>query len=366
MTDISENTGPARLKQEPLESQQTAIKLTEYSHGAGCGCKIAPKLLEDILKSNLPSATHPQLLVGNDHKDDAAVFDLGNGTSVVSTTDFFMPIVDDPFQFGQIAATNAISDIYAMGGTPLMAISIFGWPINKLGPEIARQVIDGGRFTCEKAGIPLAGGHSIDAPEPIFGLAVTGTVKNQNLKRNNQAIAGSKLYLTKPLGIGILTTAQKKKLLKPEHERLAPDTMCQLNKIGAVFAELPAVTAMTDVTGFGLLGHLTELCEGSELRAVIRYEAVPKLAEVETYLAMGCTPGGAQRNYDSYGDKISALTGQQQQILCDPQTSGGLLVAVHPDGDNDFLKLALSHNMQLDAIGYLEEPNSNSPLIDVI
>lgn len=365
MKDSSEQMKSAASQQDSMPSAEKPVKLTEYSHGAGCGCKIAPKLLEDILKTSMPAAIHPQLLVGNDHKDDAAVFDLGDGTSVVSTTDFFMPIVDDPFKFGQIAATNAISDIYAMGGKPLMAISIFGWPIDKLGPEIARQVIDGGRYTCEQAGIPLAGGHSIDAPEPIFGLAVTGTVDNQYLKRNDQAVAGCKLYLTKPLGIGILTTAQKKKLLKTEHETLAPETMCQLNKVGTVFAELPAVTAMTDVTGFGLLGHLTELCEGSNLRAVIHYEAVPKLAEIKTYLTLGCTPGGAQRNFDSYGHKISVMTQQQQQILCDPQTSGGLLVAVHPDGETDFLELALSQQLQLNPIGYLEESSSTLPLISV-
>ena len=342
------------------------VKLTEYSHGAGCGCKIAPKLLEDILKTNTPATAHPHLLVGNDHKDDAAVFDLGNGSSVISTTDFFMPIVDDPFKFGQIAATNAISDIYAMGGTPLMAISIFGWPIDKLGPNVARQVIEGGRYTCEKAGIPLAGGHSIDAPEPIFGLAVTGTVKNKHLKRNDQATAGCQLYLTKPLGIGILTTAQKKKLLKPEHESLAPDTMCQLNQIGAEFAKLPAVKAMTDVTGFGLLGHLTELCEGSNLCAVIEYQHIPKLTGIESYLAMGCTPGGAQRNFDSYGHKISDMGQQQQQILCDPQTSGGLLIAVSSADETEFLDIAKSYNLELKAIGYLKEADSNSALIQVV
>ena len=366
MTDLSEQADPISPKQVPEAPQLSPVKLTEYSHGAGCGCKIAPKLLEDMLKSSLPSTIHPQLLVGNDHNDDAAVFDLGNGTSVVSTTDFFMPIVNDPFKFGQIAATNAISDIYAMGGKPLMAISIFGWPIDKLGPEVARQVIDGGRYACEKAGIPLAGGHSIDAPEPIFGLAVTGIVNNQQLKRNDQALAGCKLYLTKPLGIGILTTAQKKKLLKPEHERQAPDTMCQLNDIGALFAQLPSVAAMTDVTGFGLLGHLTELCEGSKLRAIIQYKAIPRLSGVETYLEMDCSPGGAQRNFDSYGHKISLMTQQQQQLLCDPQTSGGLLVAVHPDGDKEFLKLAQSHDLKLDAIGHLEESTADLPLIDVI
>lgn len=353
------------LSQDNGTEHDEPVRLTEYSHGAGCGCKIAPKLLEEILKSEIPSLPHPNLLVGNDSKDDAAVFDLGNGTSVVSTTDFFMPIVDAPFKFGQIAATNAISDIYAMGGTPLMAISIFGWPINKLSPETARQVIDGGRYTCQQAGIPLAGGHSIDAPEPIFGLAVTGIVDNQHLKRNDQAEAGCHLYLTKPIGIGILTTAQKKKCLKPEHLQLAPDTMCQLNKVGAEFARLPAVTAMTDVTGFGLMGHLTEMCEGSQVRAVINYQSVPKLAEVESYLELGCSPGGAQRNFESYGRKLGTMSPVQQQILCDPQTSGGLLVAVKPDDKENFLAIAQAHNLQLDVIGRLEAIADDQPLISI-
>jgi len=329
------------------------IRMTEYSHGSGCGCKIAPKLLEDILQTSQQIFTDPKLLVGNHSKDDAAVYDLDNGTSVISTTDFFMPIVDDPFEFGQIAATNAISDIYAMGGTPLMAISIFGWPIDKLGPKIAGRVIDGGRHACELAGIPLAGGHSIDSPEPVFGLAVTGQVENKQLKRNDQASDGSKLFLTKPLGIGILTTALKNKVLKPEHVRLAPDTMCQLNKPGAKFSKLKGVSAMTDVTGFGLLGHLTEICEGSQLHARINYQAVPKLDDIEYYISQGCSPGGAQRNFDSYGDKISPMDKIQQQILCDPQTSGGLLVAVENDSTELFLQRAREMGLSLNCIGEL-------------
>jgi len=331
------------------------IRMTEYSHGSGCGCKIAPRLLEDILQTSQQVFHDPKLLVGNHSKDDAAVYDLGNGTSIISTTDFFMPIVDDPFEFGQIAATNAISDIYAMGGRPLMAISIFGWPIDKLGPRIAGRVIDGGRHACELAGIPLAGGHSIDAPEPIFGLAVSGQLDNQHLKRNNSATDGSKLFLTKPLGIGILTTALKKKILKPAHQRLAPDTMCQLNKPGAVFSKLQAVSAMTDVTGFGLLGHLVEMCEGSQLQARIDYQAVPKLDDIEYYIQQGCSPGGAQRNFDSYGDKIGPMTDSQRQILCDPQTSGGLLIAVKADAVDEFIELAVQIGLSLNAIGELTQ-----------
>ena len=351
---------------EQTKSSLQGVKLTEYSHGSGCGCKIAPALLEDILKTSMTINPDPRLLVGNDTRDDAAVFDLGNGTSVVSTTDFFMPIVDDPFEFGQIAATNAISDIYAMGGTPLMAISIFGWPIDKLNADVAREVIDGGRHACNMAGIPLAGGHSIDAPEPIFGLAVTGQVSNEHLKQNNKAKAGCKLYLTKPLGIGILTTAQKKKLLKPEHSRLAPDTMCQLNNAGSTFARLASVTAMTDVTGFGLMGHLLEICEGSGLTAVVDYPAVPKLPAVEDYIAQGCSPGGAKRNFDSYGHKLGAMNDVQRQILCDPQTSGGLLVAVEPGAEEEFLSVAANLGLQLNVIGELKpQQDTTDKLITV-
>lgn len=337
------------------ESKNKPIRMTEYSHGSGCGCKISPKLLEDILKSEASTPSFPNLLVGNDTKDDAAVYDLGNGTSVVSTTDFFMPIVDDPFEFGQISATNAISDIYAMGGTPLMAISIFGWPIDKLGADVASQVIEGGRYVCQQASIPLAGGHSIDSPEPIFGLAVTGIVDNNQVKRNSMAEPGCQLFLTKPLGIGILTTALKRKVLKDEHLRIAPETMCKLNSIGAEFGKLSCVKAMTDVTGFGLMGHLSEICEASNLCAVIDYQQVPKLPEVENYLEMGCSPGGAKRNFESYGHKLATMGDIQQKILCDPQTSGGLLVAVSPDGIDEFLSLAEANNFSLECIGELTE-----------
>ena len=356
--NLTDQQSTSKLIENPNPSTEK-VKLTEYSHGSGCGCKISPAILEHILKTTATVNPDPRLLVGNDTRDDAAVYDLGNGTSVVSTTDFFMPIVDDPFEFGQIAATNAISDIYAMGGTPLLAISIFGWPIDKLSSDTAREVIDGGRHACRLAGIPLAGGHSIDAPEPIFGLAVTGQVNNEHLKQNNKAKAGCKLYLTKPLGIGILTTAQKKKLLKPEHSRIAPETMCQLNNTGAAFARLGCVTAMTDVTGFGLMGHLLEICEGSELTAVVDYPAVPKLPAVEEYIMLGCSPGGAKRNFDSYGHKLGAMNDVQQQILCDPQTSGGLLVAVESGSEEEFLSMASNLGLTLNVIGELK-PRHNS------
>ena len=332
---------------------QAPIKLTEYSHGAGCGCKISPKVLDTILASQLEFAADPKLLVGNSSKDDAAAYDLGNGQVILSTTDFFMPIADDPFDFGRIAATNAISDIYAMGGNPLMAIAILGWPVNTLAPEVAQQVIDGGRQACADAGMMLAGGHSIDSPEPIFGLAVTGQVSKARLKQNNQATAGCLLYLTKPLGVGVLTTAQKQKKLQPEHATLARDVMCQLNRIGAKASEIDAVTAMTDVTGFGLLGHLLEVCEGSGVSAQLNYAAIPSLEPIKQYIAQGCIPGGTLRNFDSYGHKLPALSEEQKSLLCDPQTSGGLLIAVEPQGDAALQALFAAEGLTLAPIGQL-------------
>ncbi|MBS4069125.1 MAG: selenide, water dikinase SelD [Sulfurimonas sp.] len=327
------------------------IKLTEYSHGAGCGCKISPMLLEEILKDSSFETFYPELLVGNEHKDDAAAFDLGNGTSVLSTTDFFMPIVDDPFTFGRIAATNALSDIYAMGGTPLMAIAIFGWPIDKLSAEVAREVIEGGRAVCRESGIPLAGGHSIDSPEPIFGLAVTGLAENKNLMMNRGAKEDCFIFITKPIGIGILTTAQKQKKIEATELEAAIEAMVTLNKIGLVLAPLESVATMTDVTGFGLLGHLSEVCEASNISAKIYFDKVPLLPNVEKYRAMGCIAGGSRKNFLSYGNKISTMTQQQQEILCDPQTSGGLLVFVKKDGAEEFYDLIRKMDLTLEPIG---------------
>lgn len=307
------------------------VKLTAYSHGAGCGCKIAPAVLDTILNSQREFFTDPALLVGNSSKDDAAAYDIGNGQVILSTTDFFMPIADDPFDFGRIAATNAISDIYAMGGRPLMAIAILGWPVNTLPAEIAAQVVDGGRQACSDAGIMLAGGHSIDCPEPVFGLAVTGIVAKEQLKQNNTAEAGCLLYLTKPLGVGVLTTAQKQGKLKPGHEFLARDVMCQLNTPGIAVAAMADVTAMTDVTGFALMGHLLELCDGSGVDAEIVLDDLPVLAPVADYIRLGCVPGGTHRNFDSYGHRLQPMSDEQKALLCDPQTSGGLLIAVRPD-----------------------------------
>ena len=340
------------------------VKLTQYSHGAGCGCKISPELLESILETSRPVLPHPNLLVGNSSKDDAAAFDLGNGTSVLSTTDFFMPIVDDPFTFGRIAATNALSDIYAMGGKPLMGISIFGWPIKKLSAEVGRQVIDGGRAACDDAGIPLAGGHSIDSPEPIFGLAVTGIVDNVNLKKNNSAEPGCELFLTKPLGIGILSTAQKMGVIKPGHIDAAVENMCKLNTIGAEIAKITGVVALTDVTGFGLLGHLGEICDGSGISATVEFDKVKQLPNVGNYLAQGCIPGGSKNNFKSYGHTVGDLTDEQRGILCDPQTSGGLLCTVKPESVDEFLELTASTGLELESLGQTREQGDK--LIEVV
>lgn len=331
-------------------------KLTQYSHGSGCGCKIAPKVLDHILVQQSEKIHFPQLLVGNEERDDAAVFDWGGGEAVVSTTDFFMPIVDDPEDFGRIASVNALSDIYAMGGTPLMAIAILGWPINTLPAEVANLVVEGGRKVCAEAGIPLAGGHSIDNPEPIFGLAVTGRVRLEHLKKNGGASAGSTLFLTKPLGVGIFSTAQKKGLLQPEHALLSKNSMLKLNKVGHVFGQLPYVEAMTDVTGFGLLGHLTEMCAASALSAVVHFDTVPLLdrSALEHYIQERCIPGGTGRNWESYGHQIGAMSDLQRTILADPQTSGGLLVAVKAGFESAFMEIAEAHGYVLSPIGALE------------
>jgi selenide,water dikinase len=348
-------------------ASSSAIKLTEYSHGAGCGCKISPQVLETIVATKLDVKMDPNLLVGNSSKDDAAAYDMGNGQVVLSTTDFFMPIADDPFDFGRIAATNAISDIYAMGGKPLMAIAILGWPINVLSAEVAQQVVDGGRQACMDAGIMLAGGHSIDSPEPIFGLAVTGQVEKSKLKQNNTATSGCKLYLTKKLGVGILTTAQKQKKLKPEHEGLAVEVMCQLNKIGADVADIAGVTAMTDVTGFALMGHLIEMCEGSGVKAKINFDTIPFLEPVKDYLEMGCVPGGTLRNFDSYGHKLAPMIEEQRNLLCDPQTSGGLLIAVTEESEAELVAMLSTAGLYAQPIGELLANDDNATvLVEVV
>ncbi len=304
-----------------------SIKLTQFSPGSGCGCKISPSDLQKIIRQVPDTAHFKDLLVGNESCDDAAVFDIGNGQAVISTTDFFTPIVDDPFDFGRIAATNALSDVYAMGGKPLMAISILGWPLSKLPADMAGQVIEGAFKVCEIAGIPLAGGHSIDIGDPVFGLAITGIIKKDNLKQNSSAKPGCRLFLTKPLGIGILSTAAKKNELEEQDYLNSVKWMTRLNSEGIDLGEIPVVRAMTDVTGFGLLGHLLEICEGSGLSARISLDAIPVLENIKHYIELNCIPGGTYRNWKSYGNKIKGITEYSKLVLADPQTSGGLLIA---------------------------------------
>lgn len=323
--------------------QTEQIFLTQYSHGAGCGCKIAPAVLEEILKTTHDSGPFPSLLVGNSSKDDAAVYDLGNGTSIISTTDFFTPIVDDAFDYGRIASANAISDIYAMGGTPLLAIAILGWPIETLPASLAQKVLDGARAVCKEANIPLAGGHSIDSKEPFFGLAVNGLVLNHQLKKNNTAKNGDVLLLTKPIGVGVLSTAQKRKVLLAQDEGIATKWMSQLNKEGAALAALDAVHALTDVTGFGLLGHLLEMAEGSGLSAEINYSAIPVIEESKKYVAQRIVPDATYRNWNSYSNKVTFQSGvnvmEAFSLLPDPQTNGGLLIAIDEAAVDEIKKL---------------------------
>jgi selenide,water dikinase len=343
------------------------VKLTQFSHGAGCGCKISPKILDQILSSNFAMPDNKNLLVGNHSKDDAAVYDMGNGMALISTTDFFMPIVDDPYEFGRIASANAISDVYAMGGKPALAIAILGWPINLLPPEVAQKVIEGSRSICAEAGIPLAGGHSIDSPEPIFGLAVNGFIAVENIKQNNTAGEGDVLFLTKPLGVGILTTAEKKGILKNEHKGIAAKQMMQLNKIGEELGKIKGVHAMTDVTGFALLGHLVEMAEGSGLSAVIDFEKVPAIIDdLKSYIDQKCIPGGTGRNWDSYGEKIGSITDFQKAILADPQTSGGLLIAVAPDAVEEVRNILSENGLEKFAVPVGSITKKNKQVISII
>lgn len=306
------------------------IRLSHLSHGGGCGCKLAPSVLQQLLSSYPTVSSYKQLLVGVETGDDAAVWELDNGTCVIATTDFFMPMVDDPRDFGRIAATNAISDVYAMGGTPIMALAILGMPVDKIPPEMVRQILEGGASVCEEAGIPVAGGHSIDSPEPIYGLAVIGTAAKADIRRNSDAKAGDKLILTKALGVGIYSAAFKKSALSREayDEFMATTTL--LNRVGVTLAKDPAVHAVTDVTGFGLLGHALEMARGSQKTVTIDGAALPFLKDAATLAQKGFITGASGRNWKSYDASVTLPDGTpdwQRQLYCDPQTSGGLLVS---------------------------------------
>lgn len=315
-------------------SDTTAIRLTQYAKGAGCGCKIAPGVLQEILHSSTSLPADPALLVGSGSNDDASVYRISDEQALITTTDFFTPIVDDAFHFGQIAAANAISDVYAMGGRPLVAIAILGWPVEKLPATLAQQVMEGARATCLKAGIPLAGGHSIDITEPVFGLSVNGLVTPAQLKQNNTAQEGDLIFITKPIGAGILATAQKREQLQPQHYDVLIQQLTQLNDIGAALGTLPGVTAMTDVTGFGLLGHLHEMAAGSGLSAEINYAAIPVTEGARDYAAQRIIPDATYRNWNNYNKDVSFAPGMNVMeafnLLPDPQTNGGLMIAVNP------------------------------------
>jgi selenide,water dikinase len=325
------------------------IKLTQYSRGAGCGCKISPQILEEILHSQF-AFPDKSLLVGNSSNDDAAVYDLGDGNALIATTDFFMPIVDGAFDFGRIASANAISDIYAMGGKPLLAIAILGWPVEKLPASLAKLVMEGAWKICSEAGIALAGGHSIDSAEQFFGLAVNGILPIKSLKKNDTAREGDLIFLTKPVGVGILSTAQKRNVLKEEHLKILIDQLTSLNSVGEELGKIKGISAMTDVTGFGLAGHLIEMAEGSNLSSEIHYSQLAIIEGSKDYLSQRIVPDATYRNWNSYSKKISFEKGvnvmEAFSILPDPQTNGGLLVAVNPDALIEVQEVLKQHSLE--------------------
>ncbi|MFN5347694.1 MAG: selenide, water dikinase SelD [Bacteroidota bacterium] len=324
---------------------ENKIKLTEFSHGYGCGCKISPAVLSSILSGAKSKLQFPNMIVGNATNDDAAVMDLGNGQALVSTTDFFMPIVDDAFNFGKIAATNAISDVFAMGGKPIMALAILGWPIDKLPAELASEVMRGAVEVCDAAGIPLAGGHTIDSPEPIFGLAVNGLVQRDKILTNQGIQKGDFLFITKPLGVGVIATAHKMGKASDEDLNNAIESMCRLNSIGALLPAIKGVHALTDVTGFGLFGHLLEMLEGTGFAALIDTSSWPVLPNINKYLAQYTIPAITYRNWNSYGMRVEEPNADVLHLGCDPQTSGGLLIAVAPEAVDELVALLKENNI---------------------
>ncbi|WP_028445530.1 selenide, water dikinase SelD [Chitinimonas koreensis] len=330
-----------------------SVRLTQLSHGGGCGCKIAPALLAEMLKALPPMQGFPDLLVGTETADDAAVYRLNEQQALVATTDFFMPIVDDPFDFGRIAATNALSDVYAMGGRPILALAIVGMPIDKLPLAAVQRILAGGASVCAAAGVPLAGGHSIDAPEPIYGLVALGLVHPDRIKRNSGARAGDVLVLGKPLGVGVLASALKRGLLDADGYRQLIDATTRLNSVGTALAELDGVHALTDVTGFGLLGHLLELCRGAGLGAVVEAGRLPLLPAAIEFARQGIGPGAIGRNLASFGAAVrfdEAVAPWQRQLLADAQTSGGLLAAVAPDRVDEVLALFRAQGFEAAAV----------------
>ncbi len=328
-----------------------SIKLTQFSKASGCGCKIAPAVLEEILNGCKQDIIFKNLLVGNETKDDAAVYELEDGNCVISTTDFFTPIVDDAFDFGKISACNAISDIYAMGGKPLMAIAILGWPVDKIPTEIAQQVIKGAQEICSKAGIPLAGGHSVDTQEPLFGLAVTGLVKKEHIKKNNTIKENDILYITKPLGIGVLSTALKRGLLNDTHYKLLLEQTTALNSIGEKLGALPYVNAITDVTGFGFAGHLLEMLADTNFSASVKKESLPIMEAAKEYAKQFVFPDNTTRNYNDQSKHITGMIDLDFIFYCDPQTSGGLLFSVSPSHEKEMDDFLNAQNQYFAKVG---------------
>jgi selenide,water dikinase len=328
-----------------------SIKLTQYSKASGCGCKIAPDVLEEIIGGCKQTMTFKNLLVGNETKDDAAVYELEDGNCVISTTDFFTPIVDDAFDFGKISACNAISDVYAMGGKPLMAVAILGWPVEKIPTNIAQQVLKGAQEICTKAGIPLAGGHSVDTQEPLFGLAVTGLVKKERIKKNNSLKENDVLYLTKPLGIGVLSTALKRGLLKEEDYKTLIEQTTALNTIGEKLSDFSYVNAMTDVTGFGFAGHLLEMLKGTGFTAVIKKDSVPVMTVAKELAKQFVFPDNTTRNYNDQAKHIDGMTDLDFILYCDPQTSGGLLFSVTASQEQEMDQFLDSHRQFFAKVG---------------
>lgn len=336
------------------------IRLTQFSTSSGCGCKIAPAVLHGILENQFQT-NNANVLVGIDSFDDATVIAINETDCIVSTTDFFTPLVNDAFEFGCIAAANAISDVYAMGGKPISAISVLGFPVDKIQPEIIKEIMAGGQSKCKEAGITISGGHSITAPEPFFGLCVTGIIKKENIKRNNTAQAGDKIYLTKPLGTGVFSAALKRDILEESHYKIFFNNASKLNSIGEILGTKPFVHAMTDVTGFGLLGHLVEMSEGSTLSAEITAAKVPLLPNLQAYIEKSCIPASVYRNWNACEKKIHGLLPESFVPFNDPQTNGGLLIAVDPAFEEEFVTTLHNNGMlQVYEIGVMKEQNEFS------
>lgn len=321
------------------------IKLTQFSKGSGCGCKIAPAVLEKILSHVTDKTFYPNLIAGNEGNEDATVWRLDSEKYLVSTTDFFTPIVDDPFLFGKIAAANSLSDIYAMGGKPIFSLAILGFPIEKLPIEIVGEIMKGAKEVCAQAGIPIAGGHTIDISEPVFGLVANGFVAAEHLKRNRGAKIGDKLYLTKAIGTGIISAALKRGKVNELHLEKAIESMCVLNLIGEKFGLIKGVNAMTDVTGFGLIGHLMEMCEASAVSAQLNYDSIQLMDGVKEYMDQFIFPDNTYRNWNAYEQKVSGVNGPEFIPLCDPQTSGGLLISVDPNSCSEVEHLLVENGL---------------------